>query len=150
MAAKWLPLEPDLYLGSPSGDLAALAALTASPEWQAGTGAPQRRRLRRLLEAMLPLLQRQLESAEQQPEVKKARLGPFQSAAVKPRSTPAAPRTLTDQALTQQVQQALQQLQRALPRLQAHQRQQRIAAAFAAAEVRARRQRWRDALQSRV
>lgn len=136
VAACWLPLEPGLGLGSPAGDLAALR----SPQWQAAAPA-QQERVCALLQALLPLLRLQLEHAEQAPAAKKARIGPFQSAAVKPRAKAANPRTLCDAALTRAVEEALQQLQRALPRLAAHQRQQRTAAAFAAAEARARRHR---------
>lgn len=136
MAARWLPLEPGLYLGSPAGDLAALR----SPAWRAGAVA-QQARVRALLEALLPVLQLQLEHAEQPAAAKKARTGLFQSAAVKPRPKALAPCTLSDEGLADAVEEALQQLQRALPRLAAHQRQQRTAAAFAAAEVRVRRHR---------
>lgn len=137
MAARWLPLEPGLCLGSPAGDLAALR----SPEWRAAAAGQQQQRVRALLEALLPLLQLQLEHAEQPPAAKRARAGPFQSAATKPRPKLVPPRKMSDAQLTSTVEDALQQLQQALPRLVARERQQRTAAAFAAAEARARRQR---------
>lgn len=142
VAHEWLPLQPSLYLGSPAGDLAALS----SPEWQAAAGR-EPARVRALLLAALPLLQRQLEAAEQADgggaAANKRRLGPFQQAAAKARPRPGALRSLSDAALAAEAQRVLQRLQRALPRQRAAERGQVTAAVFRQAEVRARRQRRR-------
>lgn len=155
MAARWLPQQLELYLGSPAGDLEALS----SADWKL---AVQQRpaKQRPLLEALLPLWRRQLDAAElapggqQQPKRSKAAAGgPFRSAAVRP--PPSKPASLSDAGLQQEAGRLLQQLQRALPRQRKREREARTAAAFegasggassgsdgwAAAEARARRHR---------
>ena len=137
VAATWLPLDLGLHPGSPGGDLAALA----STEWQAAT-QQQPEQLRPLLAALLLLLERRADANQRRGGVgplKKARAGPFQSAAFRPLSNPAAVRALPYAALAQRLQRVLQQLQQAMPSLQAQQRQQRTAQAFQAAEARAAR-----------
>ena len=146
LAAHRLPLEPELYLGTPADDLAALAASA----WVA-TAREQPGKLQPLLAALLPLLQAKLDSAQQAQHAQQAGKpgraaakprGPFQSAAVKPPPDPTAqPRDLSEAELTQRVRRLLQQLQRALPGQQAKRRQERTAAAFQEAEARAKRQR---------
>lgn len=155
MAARWLPQQPELYLGSPAGDLEAVSCT----DWKL---AMQQRpdKLRPLLEALLPLWRRQLDAAELAPggpqEAKRSKAaagGPFQSAAVRPPQP--KPASLSDAALQQEAGRLLQQLQRTLPRQRKREREARTAAAFeeasggagsgsggwAAAEARARRHR---------
>lgn len=150
VAATWLPLEPALWLGSPEGDLKALAA----PEWRAEL-AQHPQRLRQLLRATLEHAQRRLEAAQQlqlgssssggvRKKVRAAPSGPFQPAAAPPpRPNPAAQRSLPATELAAELQRTLAQLARVLPAAAATQRQQRTAAAFADAEARARRQQRR-------
>ncbi|KAL4437126.1 hypothetical protein ABPG75_004265 [Micractinium tetrahymenae] len=150
VAATWLPAQPGLWLGSPEGDLSALA----SPEWQAAL-REQPELVRPLLLAVLELGQKRLEAGEQPGGAgssrdstaphKRARMaapssGPFQSAAVRPRPDRAAQRRLPAPKLAQALQQELRRLGRALPQQQAQQREQRTAQAFAEAEARALRQ----------
>lgn len=155
MAVRWLPLQPELYLGSPASDLEALS----SPDWQAAA-QQQPAKLRPLLVALLPPWRRQLDGAEAppsgpQPKQKRAKTaaaGPFQSAAVRP--PPPKPGSLSDAALQQEARRLLQQLQRSLPSQRKREREAHTAAAFeqadgssgsgsgwAAAEARARRHR---------
>ncbi len=157
VAARWLPLQPELYLGSPAGDLETFSA----DDFQAAA-ADQPAKLRPLLEALLPLWRLQLDNAAElapggtQHKRSKgstkaaaaAAAGPFRSAAVRP--PPPDPSSLPDAALQQEARRLLQQLQRAMPAQRKREREARTAAAFeqadgdsgwAAAEARARRHR---------
>lgn len=154
VAARWLPLQPELYLGSPAGDLEALS----TDDFQAAA-AEQPAKLRPLLEALLPLWRLQLDNAAElapggkghkrsKGSASAAAGGPFRAAAARP--PPPEPATLSDAALQQEARRLLQQLQRAKPAQRKREREARTAAAFeqadggsgwAAAEARARRHR---------
>jgi hypothetical protein len=145
VADTWLPLEPEKYLGSPGSDLTALASLKCHQQ------PPES--LRMLLAALAVLLDRRQRAGFEQAGVqrsngvaKKARVGSgaFTSAASRPACDPALVHGLQYHALVPYLQRLLQQLQRALPREAAWRRCEFTAAAFQAAEARARRHQHAD------
>jgi hypothetical protein len=139
-----------MYVGSPAGDLAALA----SPEWQAAARS-EPRKVHQLVAALVVFLEQLLEAARSHGPPAKRRAsstasgatksrrgpGPFQSAAVRPKADLSSVQQQPYGALMPRLQRLLHRAQRELPLCRALQRQQATAAAFQAAEARAQRHR---------
>lgn len=134
------------YLGSPAQDLAILT----SPEWQAAARS-EPGKAHQLVVVFVVFLERLLEvsggqgrpakrlASSASPRSSQPQPSAFSSAAVRPRADPAAIRQQPYEVLLPRLQRLLSHAHRELALNQALRREQAVAAAFRAAEARARR-----------